>query len=60
MFTLAVIFAAAFANMFGLQSVSIPVYPCGDDVAVHVAADGSIYGDANHDGWLSGTECDWR
>lgn len=37
-----------------------PTDQCNDGVAVTYAADGTIKGDQNKDGKLSGDDCDWR
>ena len=35
------------------------VNTCNDGLSVTYASDGSIYGDQNRDGVLSGADCEW-
>lgn len=37
-----------------------PVDQCHDDVIPSYSVSGELFGDQNGDGFLSGSECEWR
>lgn len=65
-YALAALLAIAVAVVMGVAIIFSPysmeqvVNQCSDNVVPSYTATGEVYGDANGDGILSGSECEWR